>query len=75
VSDLELALACSLYAEGFRFGAGPRALRMSPRERTLERAQDKHFIAGVRAGREAARKAREAYRAALLEVEPSAEPR
>lgn len=66
MSDIEVALAASLFAEGFRVGSGPRFLKMSQRERELQRGQNEHFVAGLKAGRDAARKARDEYRARLV---------
>lgn len=77
MNDLELALAASLFAEGFRVGAGPRTLRMSERDWQLHRDREPHFAAGLKAGREAAKAAREAYKRALvlLLVEDSSQGR
>jgi hypothetical protein len=71
MSDIELALAASLFSEGFRLGCGPRFFRMSDRERQLLKRSDRHFVAGVKAGRDAARAARDVYRASLIQVESS----
>ncbi len=79
LNDLEIALACSLWREGFRHGAGPRFLRMGQRERDLLARRDPTFAAGVKDGREALRLAQGRFKARLAnagasKVESSEEP-